>query len=430
MFESLKEKNVFAKYEKPLWNVYQAVYFAMLIFVITVRYYETSAFNGNGFQLPYILYQTVYFISNMILPFMVAANVACILLSLLGLATGPFVWKKSEMLCGLLCFAVMLVPYILFDYAQPYWFAVFIFCAHNVDFRKIVKVFVLASAVLFAIIFICGSTGVIEDVLAYRDDGTVRHAFGFHYTTWPPTHLFFLSICWAWLRQEKITYAEIALIGGFAAFSYIGCNARTSFISLSLLFFFLLWAKLRARKTENLRYRMTKPLQIGCVLSYPLIALVMMLLSVFYSEQNGLLSAINRITNNRLILGHTGFSRYGILPFGQAIEMNTEPPKEYFFLDCSYINILLRYGLLPFLVVMFICVYACCRECEKKRYIRLGLLAIMAIKISMEYHIMEIDHTPILLYLLAFDPDDGEGFNLRAAFPKRKKAVETPPETT
>ena len=429
MFESLKEKNTFAKYEKPLWNVYQAVYFAMLIFVITVRYYETSAFNGSGFQLPYILYQTVYFISNMILPFMVAANVACILLSLLGLATGPFVWKKSEMLCGLLCFAVMLVPYILFDYAQPYWFAVFIFCAHNVDFRKIVKVFVLASAVLFAIIFLCGSTGIIEDVLAYRDDGTVRHAFGFHYTTWPPTHLFFLSVCWAWLRQEKITYAEIAVIGGFAAFSYIGCNARTSFISLSLLFAFLLWAKLRARKTEDLRYPMTKPLQIGCVLSYPLIAFVMMLLSVLYSEQNAFLSAINRITNNRLILGHTGFSRYGILPFGQAIEMNTEPPKEYFFLDCSYINILLRYGFLVFLAVMFICVYACCRECQKKRYIRLGLLAIVAVKISMEYHIMEIDHTPILLCLLAFDPDDGEGFNLRAAFSKRKKAIENPPET-
>lgn len=428
MTETLKAR--FSKYEKPLWSIYQAAYCFTLACVLVSAYYESSAFRDSNPTVLFTIYQTVSFVATLLLPYLVAINLLCCVLSLFRLTDGHFRWTPQEIVIAIVCCGVLIVPYFLFGYIQPYWFAGFIFCAHNIDYRRLTKWFLLISVVLFAALFIGSLVGLVPDLVYYRDDGTVRHSFGFHYTTWPPTHLFFLAVCWAWLRQEKITYAEIALIGGFAAFSYIGCNARTSFISLSLLFAFLLWAKLRARKTEDLRYRMTKPLQIGCVLSYPLIAFVMMLLSVLYSEQNAFLSAINRITNNRLILGHTGFSRYGILPFGQAIEMNTEPPKEYFFLDCSYINILLRYGFLVFLAVMFICVYACCRECQKKRYLRLGLLAIVAIKISMEYHIMEIDHTPILLYLLAFDPDDGEGFNLRAAFPKRKKSVKTPPETT
>ncbi len=421
MFQSIIKDGVFSKYEKPLWKTYQYIYFTMLTFVLIVKYYESSMFFGSSFKIPYYIYQTVYFISNMVLPFLVVINIGLIVLSLFKLSTGHFVWKKEEIIAGLVILVIFLIPYFLFDYAQPFWFAIFIFCAHNIDYKKLVKVYVLASITLFLIIFVSSCTGILEDTLFYRSNGIVRHGFGFIYTTWPPTHLFFLTACWAWLREEHISYYEIGLVGVFAVFSYVFCHARTSVISISLIFAFLLWAKIRSQKSQNHKYLMTKPLQIGCILSYPIIALVMTIVSVFYSDDNPVLNLINRLISGRLVLGQTGFNRFDILPFGQLIEMNTEPPKEYFFLDCSYINILLRYGLLVFLGVMFICLYMCFRQCEKKRFIRLGLLAIVAIKISMEYHIMEIDHTPILLYLLAFDPDDGEGFNLRAAFPKRKQ---------
>ncbi|MCQ2405137.1 MAG: hypothetical protein MJ083_03995 [Clostridia bacterium] len=433
MFESLKEKNVFAKYEKPLWKIYQIAYFVALVLSVTVRYYDSTMF-GNTIPAIHSLYEIIYFVSNLIIPFLVIFNLVCAVLSAFHLTAPQFTWTLSEFLVGASCCLLLYLPYRFWGYDQLLWIAVFVFCAHKIDFRKILKIFLVLSVILFVAVFICGCTGIIPDLVYFRGDGTSRHSFGFNYVTWPPTHLLFISIFWIWLRKENVTYCEIGVFAVFAVFSYLACHARTVFLCFALLIVWLFIVKIRTRKPENAKYIMSKPLQTCCLLSYPISALIMTLLSLFFNPNSSAFRFLDRLTSNRLTLGNIGFARYPITLFGQEIPMvslcgTTKPPlEEYFFLDCTYLYVLLRYGALAFCALMFIWVYSCFREQQKKNYIRLGLLAVIALKCIMEYH--PVDQEVFLLYLLALDPDDGEGFNLRAAFPKRKKAGENPPETT
>ena len=151
---------------------------------------------------------------------------------------------------------------------------------------------------------------------------------------------------------------------------------------------------------------MHKALAYLLALSPTICAAVMILLSMFYSSQNRILSMLNSMLNNRIYYSHKGMELYGIPLWGQYVPMRgnggtTEVIRNYFFLDSSYISILLQFGVLT-LVTILIC--WCLISFKAVRYKNWGLLlavALIAAQCMVEHHMMAIVYNPFFMAVLA-----------------------------
>ena len=85
----------------------------------------------------------------------------------------------------------------------------------------------------------------------------------------------------------------------------------------------------------------------------------MILLSRFYDPSKGWMEKLDSIMSTRLALGKKTFDLYDVKLWGQYIEMHggggtTAPKPDYFFIDCSYLNILMRFGFVVFVLTMLL----------------------------------------------------------------------------
>ena len=74
---------------------------------------------------------------------------------------------------------------------------------------------------------------------------------------------------------------------------------------------------------------------------------------------------------------------------------------EYFFLDSSYISILLQYGLIMFVMILILWGIIGLRARKEKDWVLLWILAIIAFQSIMEQHLLDISYNPFLWILFA-----------------------------
>ena len=398
--------------EKRLWRGYEIFYFTVLALALLDTYLQITMFCGVRALIPVMT--AVTFATDMLTLVLLVLGGGCVVASLFKKAPAPFAFSVQEAVVAFVCCGLLLVPYFLCGYEEPFWFAVFILGARGIEQKKLIRFYFIISVIICSLTFLCGVTGLIENLVYHRGDGTVRIAFGFNYPTDFCSHIFFLVVCWLWLREEKASWLELGGIAALSVFVYLACNARTTSATLMLLTVWMIIVKLRARR-NNGQYTMTKPLQACCFLAPPLATLFMTASSVFYSDQSRFFTLIDKFTNCRLSQGHIGFVRYDFTLFGQSVEMHgngglVDLPTDYFFLDCTYVNTLLRYGLFALLVLLFSLFYLALSEKHKKAFVHVGLLGIVALQCVIEQHLMELGHSPLLLLLLAYDGEAG-GFD-------------------
>ena len=413
--------------EKRLWRGYEYFYFFVFSCVLIDTYYNITMFRNVLWVIPFVSIAAT--LNDFFLPTLLGLNGLFILLSLFKKCPASFSYTPQQAIVAFICGGALLMPHFLYGYAEPLWFAALLIGAHNIDCKKLIRYYFWGSVVICSLTFLCGITGHIENLIYYRGDGTMRIAFGFNYPTDFCSHIFFLVVCWLWLKEEKTTFLEIGGIAVLAAFAYLACNARTTAATLLLLAVWMLIVKWRAHK-NNGKYRMTKPLQMCCFFA-PLAGTgFMTAASLLYSESNPFFALVDKLISTRLSLGHEGFRRYNFTPFGQPVMMNgnggtTIAPRDYFFLDCSYVNILLRYGVVTLIFVLCILFYLTLNEKRKGAFVRVGLLGIVALQCVIEQHLMEIGHSPLLLLLLACDDERQNGFDFLRFIKKSPHSPET-----
>lgn len=135
----------------------------------------------------------------------------------------------------------------------------------------------------------------------------------------------------------------------------------------------------------------------------PVLVIFSIVLSYFYDSSAAFWKVLDSTLEARLAFGKQGFEDFGVKLFGQKIDMignggTTKYQGEYFFLDCSYVNILLTWGLILFCIVIGIHIYTCNKNKQDEYF--LYAIAIIAINCVIAQHLMEIGYNPFPLALL------------------------------
>lgn len=308
-------------------------------------------------------------------------------------------WKWYEIILAAAVAAVLSLSWHHYMRRYILELVVLIIGARGVDSGRVIKVFLTVSTGCVLITMTAALTGKIENLVYVQKErgGITRIAFGGIYPTDFSAHIFFTVACYLWLRIRNIRYRDLVLTAALGAFCMHFCGARTSALGLWILtLFFLLKKKNILKENKKIQY-------ISCF-CMPVCAAGSILLALFYRQDIGWMKMLDKILNTRLSQGHEGFQRYSIPWLGQEVLMKGNggsvhigKDMGYFFLDSSYINILLQYGILVLALLMVLSVYIMFRLMNAGMSGRMFILAVVSLCCVMEQHLMEIAYNPFWL---------------------------------
>ena len=266
--------------------------------------------------------------------------------------------------------------------------------ANGIEYKKILKVYLIVKVPITICTMIAGYTGLITNLVYHRGE-KVRMAFGFIYPTDFAAHVVYMIAAWVLIRQVRCSWIEIGMMIISVIFFEKYCDVRTSEAVMILLILCVIYLKIRNALAEKkgTKYKPSILLKCLCLVIPYGLAGFMILTSRFYNPEITWMAKLNTLFSTRLAIGKEAFERYDIKLWGQNIPMignggTTEPVQGYFFLDSSYVNILLRLGLVVFILIMLMISIIMIRNINQP-YI-LAVMVIICIHSVMEHHMFEL----------------------------------------
>ena len=340
-----------------------------------------------------------------------------------------YIHGTREVMFTFLCLGLMLLKVMLYDHftvkqlvlcalilvvgaltylgtGEILYFAliVMIIAAKDVDFDKILSVWLVITVSIMLLAFIASQLGIIKNLQYVSIDfftkkKVIRNSFGIVYPTDCAAHIFFIILSFFYLRRYRLKWYDyvVGIVAGLLVYYY--CRARLDALSILLavfIFLFAFWFQDNAWWKKIWEF-------IGPFVT-PLACTGMITLTLAY-KQNGPLEQLNKLISTRLLLGNSSINNYGIPLFGQKLRLignggtTDEFHINYNFLDVSYINILVVGGL-AFLCI-FMIIYLLIGFTHRRNTFLLCALAMVAFNCAIAHHMTAIEYNMFTLALFA-----------------------------
>lgn len=313
------------------------------------------------FWIAYILYLTeLLFYSSMFgemdslhLIFKLSRNISYLLICLkiiLDLYYREYTWKENIIVFLLTIFILSITKMTLNKNILIYW--CFILGAKNIELQKIIKVAIVIHICCMLTIIAGSIHGIIEDRIYIQRGDRSRSSLGYQYTTDSSNYFFHIILMYIYSKREKISWGSLGILALCNLLLYRLTDTRSAYLIGSMvLIIAALWKQFHVLRKNNILYKIAV---IGCV---PLLSITIMYLSFYYNKNLVWMEQLNNKINGRLELGYNAFKEYGIHLFGRPIEwvggssLYTGGMDQYNYVDSSYVQIILNFGILFFVLI-------------------------------------------------------------------------------
>ena len=237
-----------------------------------------------------------------------------------------------------------------FDY-DFYYYAFLIFAAKNIEFRKILKyyIIVLASGIIVTAIF--ALIHVIPAIVITRSNSSaLRLALGSVYPSDLAARIFHLMVGYAVLKKFKLTLPEYLSIIAITITTYVVTDTKLDLILMILLIICLSFYKYIVILMSMIKPYIFNLLILGFIA-------INILLAYFYNPKISILNKLNSALTGRLDLANRGFNDYNVTLYGQYVYQNGwggihKKIIDYFYIDSSLVRVLLMQGLIIYIILI------------------------------------------------------------------------------
>ena len=237
-----------------------------------------------------------------------------------------------------------------FDY-NFYYYAFLIFAAKNIEFRKILKyyIIVLASGIIVTAIF--ALIHVIPAIVITRSNSSaLRLALGSVYPSDLAARIFHLMVGYAVLKKFKLTLPEYLSVIAITITTYIVTDTKLDLILMILLIICLSFYKYIVILMSMIKPYIFNLLILGFIA-------INILLAYFYNPKISILNKLNSALTGRLDLANRGFNDYNVTLYGQYVYQNGwggihKKIIDYFYIDSSLVRVLLMQGLIVYIILI------------------------------------------------------------------------------
>lgn len=275
----------------------------------------------------------------------------------------------------------------------------FIVASKNNDLDEIVHIAYTILKIMIPFVIILCILGFIEDHTMMR--GSIqRFSLGFSHPNQLGLRIFQLILCNLYVNREKLgifnyCYAILTIL-----FTIKVPNSQTAYISLIVMLILLLIYKY----IENQKQIFVKIYSGGLLIGTVLLNVFSIFFSFIDVNKNMLLSQIDKWMSGRFSWGHRAWQIYGISFWGQRVYVSEEEVGKIgltsrLYLDNAYLSILLRYGILVFLIFFILYSLLVGKMIIQKRYLLAIILFLYALYGTMENGLYMMSHN---IFLIAF----------------------------
>lgn len=319
--------------------------------------------NGSAFSMlfltGFVLYFAASFAQTTMFELMASDDaisglkwVGVILCVLAGLASLPLL-RPAQVSGVLVCAAVLLGSFVGSGSTRPLYAAVMLFGASRVSLERLMRWYLRASVVLTVITVASAAAGVIDNLTIPRPGG-YAYAWGFSYSNELSARITYILLTYMWLERRRLSLARHCIILFWSLLAFAVTDSRLGLvILLAAQASVAMWVRGSRRGPEPYRAVMR-----ALPLSAPVWAAVSLILMVTFSSSNSFMRLLDNMMSGRLALANEGYRLYGVTLLGQSVELRGWGFgrvlwfEDYFYLDNSYVNILLRFGALTLAVAV------------------------------------------------------------------------------
>lgn len=317
-------------------------------------------------------------------------------------------FSKKEILFVIILVFVLLYAMNTNGYTEIGYMAMMVLGCRGLKSDRVIGTYFFVSLVLFLLTIAAALSGIIDNLVYYQGEDRVRMSLGIIYPTDFSAHVFFLTLCYIFLRRNYLKLIECFIPIVLAGVVYFIADARLNTICLLMFgigLLFIVFYRRKLKNNSNWIMLLSDILSKILIMAPVLCAGLIINLTMVFSSDRWWTARINEILNNRLCYGREGMDLYGITLWGQYIEMmgngsNTEAKPFYFFLDSSYVSSLLRYGLIVLILTLFIMVFISYKASVTQNIVLLWIMAMIAVQCIVEQHLIEVAYNPFLWLVL------------------------------
>ncbi len=283
-----------------------------------------------------------------------------------------------------------------------------VFSARDIDFRKLLGTFSVATFLVLCLTIYASQKGMIANMFMNADGG-YRFSLGFNYVSFASQRLFFALCTYLMFRGKRISYPELLALLLATIYMYQQTSTSSPFyLSILILTYALLSIKIFKKEFIIGNFWSKALAQYGFI-----VALAVILYFCFYSSGN-LFHLVDQITHNRLRLSVDGFRNFGVSWLGQPISFTTLDmfgnfTSNYNYIDSSFVQLLVIDGLIVSAFMLFALTKVMKYFISIQKDIVLACLGIMIIHGMFDPQMLVLRYSPLILFisrLFIMNPDN------------------------
>ena len=283
-----------------------------------------------------------------------------------------------------------------------------VFSARDIDFRKLLGTFSVATFLVLCLTIYASQKGMIANMFMNADGG-YRFSLGFNYVSFASQRLFFALCTYLMFRGKRISYPELLALLLATIYMYQQTSTSSPFYLSILILTYALFSVKIFKKEFIIGNFWSKALaQYGFI-----VALAVILYFCFYSSGN-LFHLVDQFTHNRLRLSVDGFRNFGVSWLGQPISFTTLDmfgnfTSNYNYIDSSFVQLLVIDGLIVSAFMLFALTKVMKYFISIQKDIVLACLGIMIIHGMFDPQMLVLRYSPLILFisrLFIMNPDN------------------------
>lgn len=281
-----------------------------------------------------------------------------------------------------------------------YYYYLFVIGAQNIDYKKLLKVFLITLSSLILVTVFAAKLRFIPGLTMGRyGTPTVRYALGMIYPSDLAARAFYLMLAYCVYKKFKLVLPEYIACLAFTIFIYIMTDTK---LDALLMIMVIAVAALYPYVKKLIYFVGGKVIVLLTLLATG----SSVLLTYFYTPHNKLMLLLNRVLSDRLKYGHMAFKNYNVSIFGQYIPQRGNggihvDKFKYFFIDSSYVRHLMMNGLIAFTVVMVILCIMLTKFTKRRAYSLVVYLLFVVVSSIIDQHMLEISFNFVFIAFLA-----------------------------
>ncbi|MFC6260646.1 hypothetical protein [Levilactobacillus fujinensis] len=365
---------------------------------------------GTFIYIIYTFLQTTLFSTLVPNALFSMAKYICLALFIIRILTNKYIDKQLLIILSGLLMSILI--YQSSGDTSIIVLMTFLLSSFNCKLRDVVRIYFWIALVLSVVTIASSLVGVLSNY-HYLVNGSTRYALGFLYTTDFAAHIFYLCLTYVYVRGKNLRNVELLIPIVLAALVFLFTRAKLD----TLLLFLVLLAAIDYRRLSNLQM---KKFNRWLYLFPVFMAFLSVVLSWLFSPTNSIFVKLDSIFTHRLAMGHLALYEYPIRWFGQYISQQgsgglTFPTGltpdginlSYFFIDSSYIKMLLGFGVVFLVFYLSGMINAIRFNVEHQEYLLPLVLGIICISSIIDHHLLDIAYNPFVICVLANNIEDG-----------------------